>query len=407
MNELNASLFSPMDQASNEGEEPPDPVPHPARPWRVAVVANVKGGNTPNDRAPADAGAEFDKPETIQAIQQAIDSDFHTTIFLNADSSLPMSLREVLPDICFNIAEGLGGDAREAQVPALLEMLNIPYTASRVLANAIGLDKTMTKKIWRDDGLPTAQFQEFASSYEPLDTRLKFPLFVKPAREGTGMGMDAGSIVYTLDALKGRVQWVLETYQQPALVEEYLPGREFTVVVLGRADAATYSSHPEWYSADGFVRLPVEEVDSSDSATPGVYGNFAKTLHQGDAGIPGFLCPAPIPAELSRELQNLAIRAHLAIGALDVSRVDIRMDADNQPRLIEINTLPGLTPEFSDLCVISKAAGISYNELILEILYLGASRNGLLCDSLSGQVENLAVPLKETIPILRAKSVFE
>ncbi len=407
MNELNASLFSQKDQVASEGDEPPDPVPHPARPWRVAVVANVKSENNPQDRAPADAGAEFDKPETIQAIQKAIESDFHSTVFLNADSTLPERLKEVLPDICFNIAEGIGGDAREAQVPALLEMLNIPYTASRVLANAIGLDKTMTKKIWRDAGLPTAQFQEFASSNESLDSRMKFPLFVKPAREGTGMGMDSGSIVDTLDKLNQRVKWVIETYQQPALVEEYLPGREFTVAVLGRADAAEYSSHAEWYSEDGYIRLPVEEVDNSISATPGVYGNFAKTLHQGDAGIPGFLCPAPIPDELSSELQNLAIQAHNAIGALDVSRVDIRMDAENQPRLIEINTLPGLTPEFSDLCVISKAAGISYKQLILEILYLGASRNGMLCGGSSGQTGNLAVSIKEIMPVLRTKSTFE
>lgn len=407
MDKLASLMYSQEDQAANEGDEPPDPTPQPAGPWRVAVIANLKGEHTLTNQGPSDAGAEFDKPETIQALQKAIETDHHTTVFFNADSNLPLRLSAMLPDICFNIAEGIGGDAREAQVPALLEMLNIPYTASRVLANAIGLDKTMTKKVWRDAGLPTAHFQEFISGDEPLDAQLEFPLFVKPAREGTGMGMDAGSIVHTLDELHMRVQWVIQNYQQPALVEEFLPGREFTVAVLGREDALKYTRHPEWYAADGFVRLPVEEVDNSFSATPGVYGNFTKTLHFGDEGIPGFICPAPIPADLATELQNLAINAHKAIGSLDVSRVDIRMDAQGHPRLIEINTLPGLTPDFSDICVISHAAGIRYTDLILEILYLGASRFGLLSSEPIQETTVVSFSEREKVPVMRTLQQFE
>ena len=315
--------------------------------------------------------------ETIMAIRSAIESDGHVTRFLSADASLPDRLKQFFPDICFNIAEGAGGDSREAQVPALLEMLNVPYTASRVLANAVALDKTMTKRIWRDMGLPTAAFQEFVTGDEPLKG-LTFPLFIKPAREGTGMGMDGDSIVYTEDQLRQRVRWVIETYRQPALVEDFLPGREFTVGVLGRPDAARYSRNPCLYEADGFHRFPILEVDNNRSITPGVYGNLAKTLHYGDEGIPEFICPADIDPELSRELADLAIRAHLAIGAVDVSRVDIRLDAAGKPRLLEINSLPGLSPGFSDLCVIGLAEGLSYRDLILEILYLGASRFGLL-----------------------------
>jgi len=403
MEELESSLYSQQEQADNEGEEPPDLMPQPAGPWRVAVIANMKGVAAHSDKDPLDAGAEFDKPETIQAIQKAIETDFHTTEFLNADATLPQKLITLLPDICFNIAEGMGGDAREAQVPALLEMLNIPYTASRVLANAIGLDKTMTKKIWRDAGLSTAGWQEFLTPQDELDPHLQFPLFVKPAREGTGMGMDAHSIVNNHEELYARVKWIIRTYQQPALVEEYLPGREFTVAVLGRENARSNSRHPEWYEEDGFVRLPVEEVDSSISATPGVYGNFAKTLNFGEEGIPAFLCPAPIPQELARELQDLAIKAHKAIGALDVSRVDMRMDAQGNPRLIEINTLPGLTPDFSDICVICNAAGISYDDLILEILYLGASRFSLLAN----RPAVIPVDVPETVPVPRTKARFE
>jgi D-alanine-D-alanine ligase len=367
-----------LEQQEQESEKPPGSRPRPARPWRVAVIANIKGETTLPHDGPPDAGAEFDRIETIQAIRSSIESDGHLTQFLPPDSSLADRIREFCPDICFNIAEGLGGDAREAQVPALLEMLHVPYTASRVLANALALDKTMTKRIWRDLGLPTASFQEFVSGEEPISAHLSFPLFVKPAREGTGMGMDGESIVYSDAQLRERVRWVVKTYRQPALVEDYLPGREFTVGVLGRQDAARYSLRPDLYGADGFHRFPVLEVDNSRSITPGVYGNLAKCLNFGEEGIPDFICPAQIDEDLARRLQELAILGHVAIGAVDVSRLDIRLDAAGKPRLLEINSLPGLSPGFSDLCVISQAEGLSYTDLILEILYLGASRFGLL-----------------------------
>ncbi len=367
-----------LEQMEQESDKPPSIRPRPARPWRVAVVANVKGETTFQDDAPPDAGAEFDRIETIQAIRSAIETDGHHTQFIPFDSTLPEKIKAYCPDICFNIAEGAGGDAREAQVPALLEMLHVPYTASRVLANALALDKTMTKRIWRDMGLPTAAFQEFATGDEALSPHLCFPLFVKPAREGTGMGMDGDSIVHDEAQLRRRVRWVIQNYRQPALVEDYLPGREFTVGVMGRPGAARFTPHPELYGPDGFHRFPVLEVDNSRSITPGVYGNLAKTLHEGEDGYPGFICPAEVDPALARQLQELAIQGHQAVGALDVSRLDIRLDALGQPRLIEINSLPGLSPGFSDLCIIAQAEGLSYTDLILEILYLGASRFGLL-----------------------------
>jgi D-alanine-D-alanine ligase len=193
MDNLNFSTLN-IEPEPSESDKPPSSSPRPARPWRVAVIANLKGETPLTVDAPADAGAEFDKQETIQAIQAAIESDGHTAVFLPANSNLPVALRDFCPDICFNISEGAGGDAREAQVPALLEMLHIPYTASRVLANALALDKTMTKRIWRETGLPTASFQEFATGDEPIHRHLHFPMFVKPAREGTGMGMDSGAV---------------------------------------------------------------------------------------------------------------------------------------------------------------------------------------------------------------------
>jgi D-alanine-D-alanine ligase len=361
-----------------DGEKPPSLV-KPKRPWRVAVLANIKDENLPlPPGVPADTYADYDHIETIQSIQAAIESDGHKTEFILADSQLPYALRKFKPDICFNIAEGLGGDAREAHAPALLELLKIPYTASRVLTNAIALDKTLTKRIWRDRNLPVAPFQEFNTGDEPLRHDLHFPLFVKPAREGTGMGVDMKARVESEAELRERIKYVIDAYKQPALVEAYLPGREFTVGQIGRADARLYGRNPEWYEADGFHRFPIMELESSRSATPGIYSHAAKSKSVGERGAPEYLCPAEVEPELAKKLHHFALRAHHILGALDVSRVDIRLDTEGQPRLLEINPLPGLTPEYSDLCLMAKAEDMAYNDLILEILYLAAGRWGLL-----------------------------
>lgn len=347
--------------------------------WKIAVLANIKDESLPKPEGiPPDAFADYDHIETINSIRAALETDGHETVFIQADMDLPYALRDVNPDICFNIAEGLGGDAREAQVPALLEMLKIPYTGSRVLANGISLDKTLTKRIWRDRRLPVAPFQEFSAGDEAVRADLEFPLFVKPAREGTGMGVDMNAIVKNEQELRERVGYIVNTYHQPALVETFLPGREFTVGILGRADAKLYARHPEWYEKDGFHRFPVLELDMTRSVTPKVYSQEAKSKDVGEEGAPGYVCPAEIEPELDKKLKHFALRAHILLNALDVSRTDIRLDKQGNPRVMEINTLPGLTPNYSDLCLQSAAEGIRYEDLILEILYLGASRWGMV-----------------------------
>jgi D-alanine-D-alanine ligase len=347
--------------------------------WKVAVVGNIKDETHPKpEGVPPDAFADFDSIETMNALRAAMETDGHSTVFIEADRNLPFALRDATPDIVFNMAEGLGGDAREAQVPALLEMLGIPYTGSRVLTNGISLDKTLTKRIWRDRRLPVAPFQEFLVGDESIRPELKFPLFVKPAREGTGMGVDMNAIVNNEKELRERVQYIINAYQQPALVETFLPGREFTVGLLGRADSKLYSRHPEWYEKDGFHRFPILELDATRSTNPWVYTHEAKSKDVGPEDAPGFFCPAQVDAELEKKLKYLALRAHLLLNTLDVSRTDIRLDEEGNPRIIEINTLPGLTPDYSDLCLQSNAEGIKYEDLVLEILYLGASRWGML-----------------------------
>lgn len=351
---------------------------HKRHAWRVAVIANIPEEMTLTEDEPADAWADsMERPETIQAICEILIADGHQAKFLPASSKLCSMLIEYDPDICFNIAEGIRGDAREAQVPALLEMMGIPYTGSKVTANTISLNKSLTKRVWRDHGLPVATFQEFDNLDQKLEDGLDFPLFVKPVHEGSSMGISAQSVVHNHNELHSQIEKIIQKYKQAALVEEFLSGREFTVPILGREDARHVSRHPEFYGPDGFYPFYIQEIDTSSTDSPDVYSLGLKKLDYDEPGSAEFLIPAPISVELTQEINHLAMQAHLTIGALDVSRVDIRMNKSGKPCLMEINTLPGLVPGFSEMYTIAERSGLLYSNMILEILYLAASRYGL------------------------------
>ena len=352
-------------------------------PWSIVQVVNLKDDFVPDQDDPPDAGAEFDRLETIHAISVALEKDGHYVHIGSGDHNLPELLISLRPHIVFNIAEGINGDGREAQVPALCELMGIPYTASRVVANAISLDKIQTKRIWREHGLPTAPFREFISLHSIANTALRFPLFIKPAHEGTGMGINQSSVVRNQDELAERVEWILHTYRQPALVEEYLPGREFTVGFIGNPGAPSQRRRPELYDEEGYHWFPVLEIDSSVSISPGIYGHDAKEFDITDTGAPAYLCPAEIPERLRQQLVDLTKKAAQSLGVCDVARVDFRLGADGQPYLMEINTLPGLNPHLSDLCIMAAAEGMPYPVLITEILYLAAERFSLPFDRIS------------------------
>jgi D-alanine-D-alanine ligase len=352
------------------------------RGFRVAVLCNRKARVPHVAGAPADYLAEYDTDETVQAIVRALESAGHEALVLEADSTLLDTLRQAAPDICFNIAEGLRGEARESQVPALLEMLGIPYTGSGVLANALSLDKAMCKRVWMAHGLPTAPFQVFHRPDEPLRVGLRFPLFVKPVREGSGMGVDPGSVVHDEPALRQRLSWAIGSYRQPALVEPFLQGREFTVGLIGNNRACLPVPDSCLYDERGFHVFPVLEIDVSPiPASQGIYSSHVKSERPTE---PRYLCPAPIGAELARQLQDLAVAAFLAIGALDVGRLDFRLDEHGKPHLLEINTLPGLNPRYSDIVMAARGEGMPYESLVNEILQLAIARYGLATSSSTG-----------------------
>jgi D-alanine-D-alanine ligase len=341
---------------------------------RVGLIYNLKGRVCVGPDAPPDALAEFDSIETVQALEDALLAGGHQVICIEGDVTLLDTVRQAVPDICFNIAEGLRGDARESQVPALLEMLGIPYTGSKVLAHAISLDKAISKRLWRDAGLPTAPFQVFRSWDDALDPQLSFPLFVKPLREGTGMGINGQSVVHNPSRLRQQVHWVLQTYRQPALVEGFLPGREFTVGLIGNTLPPGEERPDALCNERGFHVFPVLEIDAHVGAGHGLYNSLSKSYDPGEDGAPLYLCPADVAAPLETELKRLAVQAFEAIGALDLGRVDFRLGNDGRPYLLEINTLPGLNPVVSDLCMMAKAEGMHYTDLINGILSIAVDR---------------------------------
>jgi len=370
---------------------------------RVALLYNLKHNAIPEPGAPPDALAEYDSIETAQGLEDALRAGGHLVIPLEGDKTLLDTIRQAEPDIAFNICEGHRGDARESQVPALLEMLGIPYTGSKILAHAISLDKAMAKRVWRDCGLPTAPFQVFYHGDEPLDRQLSFPLFVKPVREGTGMGINGRSVVHDEAELREQAYWVIQTYRQPALLEGYLPGREFTVGLIGNTLAPGERRGNGLYDERGFHLFPVLEIDTTVGAVQGLYNTEAKSYYPGEEKAPRYTCPADISWDLEAELKRLAVAAFEAIGALDVSRVDLRLGADGQPYLMEINTLPGLNPSVSDLTIVARVGGMPYVDLINEILNLAVDRYGLAIPALESRVwEWRGIPLLSTPAVLRS-----
>lgn len=312
---------------------------------RVGLTYNIKRiAPTEND-----AEAEFDSPTTIAAITAAIESYGHTVVALEAKPDLPRVLPAAMPDVVFNIAEGLRGRGREAQVPALCELLGIPYSGSDPTTLSLCLDKGLSKQILRAAGIDTADWQVLTTCREKMKP-MRYPVIVKPNAEGTSKGITSSSVVSDEASARAAARALVDRYGQPALVEEYIVGREFTVGLLGERRPKV---------------LPPMEVVFIDPKGHPVYGFEEK---QSDTPRVRFECPAKLsPAEL-RRIEKTARDTFTALGCRDVARIDLRMATDGKVYVIEVNPLPGLTPDFSDLCTIAKASAMDYRTLIGEIL---------------------------------------
>ncbi|HYN87626.1 MAG TPA: hypothetical protein VER55_03815 [Ardenticatenaceae bacterium] len=357
---------------------------------KIVLLANLKENAPHLAGAPEDAHDDLDSPHTVEAILASLRAGGHTASFLEADENAYPVLRAMRDarkvDLCFNIAEGHRAASREAQMPAILDLLGIPYTGSGVLTQALALDKPMTKRLLSFHELPTPSFQVFDHPDEPMDDDLQFPLFVKPSREGTGMGVSARSIVYDQVELRARVAEIIATYRQPALVERFVEGREVTVGLVGNLGTEPefryHARRPQLdrpdYERAGLRIFPPLEVDFSayPSEESGVYTNRIKTEF---ADKFSYFCPAALDPDLVAELERLTVGVFRATGCLDVARVDFRLDAHDhdKPYILEINSLPGLSPGISDLVLEAQAIGWDHATLISAIVKEAARRYDL------------------------------
>jgi D-alanine-D-alanine ligase len=292
---------------------------------------------------------------------------------LEQRDDLEARLAALRPEMAFNVAEGLHGANRESEVPELLERLGIPYTGSAPATLRTCLDKAATKEALLRADIPTPRHvvvdDAAGAASRAAVAGMRFPLIVKPLLEGSSKGIYNDSVVDSEGALRAQVERVLATYRQPALVETFLTGREFTVALLGNA--------PE-------VRaLPPVEVLFEvlpDGATP-IYSYEAKWIWDTpDAPLPLFACPAKVMPEEEAAITDVCRRAYIALGCRDWCRIDVRLDAGGRPHVLELNPLPGIIPDLEATSCFTKAAhaaGMSHGELVRTVLALACRRHGL------------------------------
>jgi D-alanine-D-alanine ligase len=295
--------------------------------------------------------AELDGIATIDAIESALLEIGHPTERIGSGRRLVMRLAAGDRwDLVFNISEGMHGNAREAQVPAILDLFEIPYTFSDPLVMSVCLHKGLTKTIVGRAGLPTTPFVvvEKLADVEAID--LPYPLFAKPIAEGTGKGITANSIIRDCDSLRAVCGKLLARCRQPVLVETFLPGREFTVGILGTGEDAHVIGSLE------IQLLPEAEPDVYSYVNKDRCEELCRYLpvHNDDLEV--------------AQAEQIALDAHRALGCRDASRVDLRSDGQRRPHFIEINPVAGMHPQHSDLPMICRFFGTSYRDLIEQIV---------------------------------------
>ena len=333
---------------------------------KVGLTYNLKR-HANAEGLPEDFYAEFDDVETVDAITCALENSGCEVTEIEADREAYKKLLGLKPDIVFNIAEGLYGESRESQIPALLEMLRIPYTGSGPLTLAISLNKGLTHQLLSVNGVKTPKFL-VADEYVKLDGKINFPLVVKPLAEGSGKGIRSNSLVKDEQSLRKQVTWVTKTYNQPAIIEEFLPGREFTVGLIG-------NDEPEV--------LPIVEIlfDKLPKDSSPLYSYEAKWIWDvPEKPIDIFRCPADIPERLEKEIKHTAVKAFKVLNCRDICRIDMRLDRNCRPNVMDVNPLPGMIPNpeaHSCLPEAARAAGYTYDQLISMILEQALKRYDL------------------------------
>ncbi len=306
-----------------------------------------------------DTDEEFDAPETIEAIGRVLTDAGHEVVSVEADQAFLKNIQSAKPDFVFNLAEGYGGPLRESYVPMILESLGIPHSGSNGFTLALSLDKALTKMIARNAGVRTPDWTVIPAEAGILKTKTPafagittFPSFLKPLREGSSKGIRLSSLVRNTKELEQETSRFYETYGEiPLILEKFIPGPEITVGALGTKNPKVM----------GMMQISWKE----EQKKPFIYSLEVKRDWK---KLVEYQVPPAIPKKTKKEIEEMAMTVHRALECRDISRVDFRLDKKGRPYFIEINPLPGLSPEYSDLVIMMRKLGMSYATLILSIM---------------------------------------
>ncbi|MCU0666350.1 MAG: ATP-grasp domain-containing protein [Candidatus Omnitrophica bacterium] len=308
---------------------------------------------------PPDANAEFDHPSTIEVIANAIESQGFKVKKIGNAYNVMEGMGKLGVDIVFNISEGISGRNRESQVPLLLEMSGVPFVGSDALTLGLTLDKVMAKKIFISEKIPTPKFFEIKSLDALVDSdHLHYPLIVKPRFEGSSKGLTESSRVENMEELKKQADQIINMYKQPALIEEFIVGQEFTVALVGNDPVEVLP--PVQIKIDGKLKLNEKFYTFSRITSDRLE----------------YICPAKISAELRDKISQIALKVYNAVECCDFGRVDFRVTNDGHPYVLEINPLPSLSTE-DVFQIVARETGISYEQIIGKILNAALKRHNL------------------------------
>lgn len=329
-----------------------------SKPLKVGLTFNLKK-NIATDVE--DEEAEYDSIDTVYAIKNALEADGCQVMLLEATEQLPEKLSESKPDIVFNIAEGIKGRGREAQVPAILNMFGIPFTGSDETTLCIALDKALTKRLLSTYHIKTPKYKVISKDSAKANISVKYPVIVKPNAEGSSKGISDKAIVSNKEELEGLINNNINMYKEDMLVEEYIAGREFTVAVLGNG-------------RDIRVFPPMEIIYKNRHKKFNIYSyqvkkNYKKWIQ--------YECPAKLDKITECQMINAAKKIYEALNCKDFARIDFRLSDEGEVYFIEINPLPGLAPGYSDYPMIAEFNGVDYDSLVRQILKSALKRHSL------------------------------
>lgn len=325
----------------------------------VGLTYDLKTDYEFKEGDPPDANAEFDHPSTINVIAKAIEACGFKVKKIGNAINLLEKIDNLGVDIVFNISEGISGRNRESQVPVLLEMAGVPFVGADALTLGMTLDKVIAKKIFIAEKIPTPKFFEVKSIEELVNAdHCKFPLIVKPRFEGSSKGLSEDSRVENIEELKKQVEYIVTTYKQPALIEEFISGKEFTVAIVGNDPPEAMP--PVQIKIDGRLQLKDK------------FYTFARIT----SDRLEYICPARVSQDLKKKLIDLALKTYRAVECRDFGRVDFRVDSEGNLYVLEINPLPSLSTE-DVFNLVASNIGISYEQIIGRILNSAIKRYNL------------------------------